>query len=525
MSAFQLCPTCFAEVYDQEVCDFCGSTLEREQVASSDKSDAQGLYDSQDFQAIFELAGLPIQVRDWRQIPKSTLFRSRYSLLQWKQQLESGHCYIAYDHALGQHAFVTLFPSPSPLSQYHQHICFLSTVYDAGLEPSFSVFLPQEGLPIEQALQRLGWSTGRIWELFRQVCQLAITVETRNLEAKLPLYPPSHIWVRPDGQVEMSVQLQDEVDLATPLIHQLVHLLGWLYDPSQSAQLTMFPLRLRPVILSHWERMVSVEEFWKDINATIQNKGWYCIAKSDSDWLMRNHAPDTILLFDEQIKVPSTIQLCVWNAVVGSAVLDAGQVVLASCLEALLEVGVVDVNEGGERLLWMEQLVMGVDTDIRLDTLADVLLTLRYGDRSSAQRALSDHIRMTKHLSDWLQIAQTLFAIGDIAGAKSIVDIALRRVDYLQEGIEIATTVRWWGGDITWSKRILKRLWAGVEGLWNMTDWIEAWVALIHQNPDAKILTQIQLEYGKASDTERREWWQHIDRKFGPLQRTLFAWR
>ena len=352
MSSFQFCPTCFAELYDQSTCGFCGQVLSGTDYDSMRDCVEEFSVSSTEF----EIAGLPIAFANWNEIAKGTLFVGRYSLLQFKQRLDEGYCYIAYDHWVGQHTFVTLWKMPSSLSRYHRSIQYLSTVYDASTEPIYSAFTPQEGLPIEQALKRLGWNNGRVWEVFRQVCQCAITAEAN--EHHLPLFPPEQVWIRPDGIVEMSVQIGDSMDMSTPMVRQLVSLLGWLYDPLESLDLLLFPLKIRPIVLQHWEDPISVTKFWTSINTCIHEKGWYRLDSKDRTWLLHNHAPNRLQLIDDTITVPSTIQLCIWNGVSGSWRLHEGRVVLQSCLEGLFEVGILDVNDGGESIEVLESLVM-----------------------------------------------------------------------------------------------------------------------------------------------------------------------
>ena len=101
--SFKMCPQCFAEVYQQTVCSFCGYRLDDE-----DNIDVLSSPPSLSLSK-FELTGLPYQVDNYIEIPKGTLFVSRYSILQYKQSIEEGACYIAYDHWLGRHTFLTLF--------------------------------------------------------------------------------------------------------------------------------------------------------------------------------------------------------------------------------------------------------------------------------------------------------------------------------------------------------------------------------------------------------------------------------
>ena len=517
MSSFQFCPTCFAELYEQSTCGFCGqelSTTATEPFASDSNSLIKISSD-------FEIAGLPLTFQQWDEIDKGTLFVGRYSLLQFKQRLDEGYCYIAYDHWMGQHTFVTLWKAASSLSQYHKSIQYLSTVYDAGVEPIYSAFTPQEGLPIEQALKRLGWNSGRIWEVFRQVCQCAITAEVN--EHLLPIFPPDHVWIRPDGIVEMSVQKMDSMDVSTPMVQQLVSLLGWLYDPSEPLDLLLFPLKVRPVVLRHWEDPISVSHFWDAVNICIHEKGWYRLNATDRAWLLNNHAPNRLQLLDDTITVPSTIQLCIWNGVSGSWRLHEGKVVLQSCLEGLFEVGILDAQDGGESIAVLESLVMQQHVPIQEESLDSVLMHLRYGNRASARNALASWIRKTKHLSDWMNIAKTLFVIGDDVAALDIVQIALPRIDFLREALDVASAIRWWGGDVQLTKHVLRSHRTNLHTVWEYTEWIEGWMALVHSSPPISVQKDLERVVEGLEDRERQEWLDYVSLHFGEMREDVFS--
>ena len=517
MSSFQFCPTCFAELYDQSTCGFCGQVLSTTVKESFVSVSPIVTMENSDF----EVAGLPMTFQQWDEIGKGTLFVGRYSLLQFKQRLDEGYCYIAYDHWVGQHTFVTLWKSSSLLSRYHQSIQYLSTVYDASDGPIYSAFTPQEGLPIEQALQRLGWNSGRVWEVFRQVCQCAITAEANAYI--LPLFPPEQVWIRPDGIVEMSVQVGESMDTSTPMIRQLVSLLGWLYDPVESLDLLLFPLKIRPVVQRHWETPISVAQFWTEMNTCIHEKGWYRLNLKDRTWLLHNHAPNRLQLIDETITVPSSVQLCIWNGVSGSWRLHEGKVVLQSCLEGLFEVGILDVNDGGESVSVLESLVMNQTVFIDTESLDSVLMHLRYGNRSTARIALASLIRRTQHLSDWLNIAKTLYVVGDDGAAKDIIQIALGKVDFLREVLELSTVIRWWGGDVQLTKQVLKSHRQHLQTVWEYGEWIEGWMALIHSTPPASVLSSLQRLVDRLDVREKQEWHEYVSLHFGIVGDQLFS--
>ncbi len=516
MSSFTMCPTCFAEVYEQTECFFCGQDL----TTSTEAEPEIVLQNTEERGSPFELAGLPLDVSDWSRIPKGTLLGARYSLLQYKQRLETGYCYIAYDNWLGRHTFVSVWHSASVLSQYHKSIQHISSVFDVGIVPAFSAFIPQEGLPLESALKKIGWTTGKVWEVFRQICQRIATVESRV--TALPIYPPNHIWVRPDGQVEWSVQLYESADLETPLNHQLIALLGWLYDPTATLDLLQFPLKLRPLLLDFWERPSPVGDFWNSLNAEIKHGGWYRLTEGDRDWLLENHAPNRLLLLDAEIDVPSSVQVCIWNGAIGTWQLHQGQVLLSSSMEALFQIGMVELDDGDALLYRLEQRVMGETVECNPSNLSDLLMELRYGQRNKAREYLSEWIRECSRVSDWMSIAQTLYWIGDEKAADDIVKLALSDVDFLREGLDVATTVRWWGGNVVWTKRLLKRWWSLANTIWERTDWLEAWIALVHAEPPRTMVDQLLIQAEGLSPEMKTEWRTHVQQKFGNRTRQLF---
>lgn len=510
-----MCPQCFAELYQQAVCSFCGHRLDEEDhahVLSSVPTVALSK---------FELTGLPFQMTDFLKIPKGTLFLSRYSMLQYKQQIESGACYIAYDHWLGQHTFVTLWPQATPVSDYHRSIQHISTVYDAGDEPAYSSFLPQEGLPLQQALTKLGWTSGRVWEVFRQVCQVAITAEQSG--GRLPLFPPTNLWVRPDGQVELSLQPDDGADFSGRHIPQLIKLLGWLYNPEIEMHLSQFPLKLRPVLTRHWDHPTDVKDLWHDIDHRIREWGWYNLSSSIQNRLRDAHHPNTVWLFEERVEIPNSLQLCVWNAVSGTWRLRDGRVLLRSSLEALFEVGVVKSPQSRPTLDLLARLVMG-STESCTPDVESVLLHLRYGDRSQARIFLASHIRQNDNFDTWIDIAETLFAIGETHSAMEIVFIAASRVARVRESLELASVVCWNTSNYRWIKRFLSVSLPKEATLWELTDFTEGWVALLGAHPSKAVLKDIEASYRNSETSLQQEWETHCVDHFGSLTSELFPW-
>ena len=106
--------------------------------------------------------------------PKGTLFSSNipsYNL----QMIEEGACYIAYDHWIGQHAFVTLWQHPTVVS-------IIIEIYN-----TFQQFTTQEvNQPIviftarrftnRTGIEETGLDNWASVGGFRQVCQVVITL-------------------------------------------------------------------------------------------------------------------------------------------------------------------------------------------------------------------------------------------------------------------------------------------------------------------------------------------------------------
>ena len=513
--SFKMCPQCFAELYQQSVCSFCGYQMDQIKEPSVVSTSPAVSFSK------FEMTGLPFQVTDFMQVPKGTLFISRYSVLQFKQTIEEGACYIAYDHWLGQHTFLTLWQNSTVVSEYHRDIQLISTVYDAGEEPVYSSFIPQEGLPLQQALMKLGWTSGRIWEVFRQVCQVTITAEDRG--GRLPLFPPKNLWVRPDGVVEMSLQPDGDSDFSGAHIPQLIALLGWLYNPESELNITQFPLKLRPVLFQHWDHPTRVEHFWHDIDERIRGWGWYKLSSSVQNRLQNEHYPNVVCLFDEQINIPNSIQLCVWNAVSGTWRLKEGKLLLRSSLEALFEAGVLDGSQNRPNLNLLQRLVMGATEPCPSD-LESVLLHLRYGDRSQARIFLAAHIRQNSNFEIWVDIAEAFFAIGETHSAMEIVFIAASRISFVRQALQLASVVCWNTSDYRWIKRLLTVSLPKEATIWELTDFTEGWVALLGAYPSATVLKRIETAYNTEGRELQKDWEAHCIDRFGALVGDLFSW-
>ena len=514
MSSVQLCPTCFAEVYSQEVCDFCGASLV-ESLDETESTTVAGSHPSNsDKLAKFELVGMPFSVGTYVDIPKGVLFDKRYSILRFKQRLEEGWCYIAYDHALTQHCFVTFWDQRSALSQYHQCVVHISSVVDAGEMPFYSAFLPQDGLPLEEALQTLGWSNGRVWEVFRQVCQLVSTAESeaRQLDAICP----ENIWVRPDGLVEFSVNptiFQTDYDQH---VQQLIVLLGWMYSPNSELDLHQFPLKLRKTLLRGWNEGEAVHLFWKALNETIHQRGWYQQPDSDREWLLNNHHPNKIFLMDEIVEVPSSVQLCVWNAVTGSWRLCEGDILLEGRLESLLEAGILGEDSISTDLQRFEGIYLELETALEQDSLIEAVWHLRYGNRSAARLYLAEQIRVNQQATDWIEMVRAYFAIAEEKVAWELFQLSKEYLVFLRELLDMAAMIRWCSGDISIARKLLVQFQRLAVTVWECTEYVEAWMALIGDSrPPIDIVQRLGEGLTLLERTEREEWEQYLDERLG----------
>lgn len=474
MSSLQLCPTCFAESYLVAICDFCGTVMD----AQSQEQPVSTNSKSNEEQSGFELAGLPVSAEDWASFPRGTLLVERYSLLQWKQSLEGGECYIAFDNRLGSHCFVTIWPQESALHQFHDNIQFASTVYDIGQNPRFSVFTPQEGLPLEQGLGRLGWNHGRVWEVFRQICLLVSGVHSAGHLVQFIHH--QNFWIRPDGQLEFS--LQPFWSAVSESVHEevqdCIRLLGWLFVQSDDVHWGVFPLKIRSILQQHWENSHGIDSLWTELTDAISNVGLWRLSGSIKSELLDRHAPNVIQVDENIISVPNSVQLCIWNAVTGSWRLKQGRVLLRSTMESLFENGFVDVEDMPRQLHLFEEIVAGDVDQLVRGTFFEVQQHLVYGNRRQARIWLSTMIPNMSQMEDWCILIQALCTIKDFEDAQEIVQIARKRIDFLREALDLASVVKWHVGELHVAIQILKQNRHLVRDIWDAMEWVEAYVAI-----------------------------------------------
>lgn len=137
---------------------------------------------------------------------------------------------------------------------------------------------------------------------------------------------------------------------------------------------------------------------------------------------------------------------------------------------------------------------------------------------------LANYIRQNENFDTWIEIAESLFAIGETHSAMEIVFIAASKVAFIREALELASVVCWNTADYRWVKRFLTVSLPKDASLWELTDFVEGWVALLGAYPDTKIRRWIESQY-RASDVQlQREWESHCRERFGPLVNALFEW-
>ena len=452
MAGLQICPNCFAEVYQATKCDFCGTEL------PDHNEDFELQIQSSKSLVPFELAGEWIQRFDWRDFPKGTLFLGRFSLLKYKQMIGTGFCYIAFDHHVSHHCFVTLWKEPDQICDYHQRIVQLSPIYDVGTDPLYSAFLPQEGMELQETLNRLGWSHGRVWEVFRQMCHLMSTAHAnRNT---IGGFHPGNCWIAPSGRLEMSLQPKNTIGTTTILqdVQHLIYALGWLFGQSSNIDWSIFPLTLRGVLQHHWQSSKGAGDLWEDLQMQIIRGGWYRLEDSVRDELLERHSPGRLRLGSETISVPDTIQLCVWNSVVASWRLHEGKVVLCSTIESLYENGFLDSKDFADRLNHFSRVVGQQERQLLSDDLTEVFWHLLYGNRNEARLMLAKKIPIFDYVNQWIILIQGFHSLREIKEAREIVNIAKHSVNALRDGLELASAIRWYLNDVSGCRRYMNSL-------------------------------------------------------------------
>ena len=151
----------------------------------------------------------------------------------------------------------------------------------------------------------------------------------------------------------------------------------------------------------------------------------------------------------------------------------------------------------------LERLVMGESPACSSD-LATVLLHLRYGNRSEARLYLASYIRQNENFDTWIEIAESLFAIGETHSAMEIVFIAASKVAFIREALELASVVCWNTADYRWVKRFLTVSLSKNASLWELTDFTEGWVALLGAYPDKKY--EGVFNYQASDEQLQRQW-------------------
>ena len=122
-----------------------------------------------------------------------------------------------------------------------------------------------------------------------------------------------------------------------------------------------------------------------------------------------------------------------------------------------------------------------------------------------------------------MNIAKTLYVVGDDVAAADIIRIALRKLDFLREVLELAAVIRWWGGDVQWTKQVLKSHRQKLRTVWEYGEWIEGWMALIHSTPPASVLDSVHRQVKKLDAREKQEWFEYVSLHFGPMGDQLFS--
>ena len=519
MAGLQICPNCFAEVYEALTCAFCGAEIPNEPTEFKPNINLSNTL------VPFELAGEWIQRRDWQDFPKGTLFIERFSLLQFKQKIGTGDCFIAFDHHDGHHCFVTLWKEPDKLSAYHHRIHQLSPVYAMGSDPTYSAFLPQEGRPLIETLHRLGWSHGRVWEVFRQMSHL-MSIAHANSQT-IGGFHPDNCWITPTGKLEMSLQPKKTVGPSSIQqdVQHLIFALGWLFGQSKTIEWKQFPLILRSILQKHWANSDGADDLWTDLQNQIQSGGWYRLQQSVRDELFERHCPGRLSLAGEVISVPDTVQLCVWNSVTASWRLHEGQVVLRSTIESLYENGFLDSNDFADRLNHFSRVVSHQEDALLSEDLTEIYWHLLYGNRNQARLMLSRKIPLIDSIPDWILLIQGFHSLDEHKEAKEIVSIAKHSVNSLRDGLELASAIRWFLNDISSCRRYLIHLTSMCTSPWDWLDWVEASLCLLNwTDTPSTVRVGCETSYQTLGEADKREYKSVMWLRFGSIGERLFPW-
>ena len=458
------------------------------------------------------LAGLAVKWRLGDKLARGTLLNGRYSLLQLKNSMNEGEYYIALDQALADYCFVALWEKENEDWRYHWHIRKVSSIKEVGEDLFYSVFSPQEGLPLVEALMRLGWSRLRVWEIIRQVCILLSPVHDEG--EYVGYIHPDNLWVQNDGQVLFSTQRQAEKQSSSwqEEIQTLIRLLFWLLDPqNKMSAWTMIPFKLQSFLQECWENPIPAEKFWQGLERTLQKKGWFHLSEEGAKRLLNHHFPNLVLLGGAELEIPDTVQLCVWNTVTGSWRLKNGFLLLQTNVMSLFENGFVEQENDLPVIEWIREITKGNRPTIAHKTM-EAILMLHYGDARQGNLILAEAMRETSSFADWLMIARVLITKRDRKGVERAIRLAEHWASSLEEHLDIAAMLRWEEGDISWTRRKLQSL--VPQNAMECLMLAEAWYALFSAENKTALLWEKAQELHRAEDGDE-DLEQEMKRRFG----------
>ena len=550
----QLCPSCFAEVLYTVECPFCGAIIrnveeqnslldDQEMSREIIRSNLQSLQ-SRSVDALFteqiapqvdakstdknkkryyiELAGLPLDVYDWKNVPSGALFLGRYTTIEYKQELQDGFCYIVLDQSLGRYCFLSIWLYSSHLWKYHRAIQFCSPVQFVSTTPYCSAFFPQEGLPLENALQDIGWNHGKIWEVFRQLCLLLDKIHQQG--TWLGYVHPSNLWVTPQGFLEFTIEPSEESIQWKSLsmeeeIRNVIRVLGWLFEHHWSIDWKSFPLKMRKLLQAHWSTPQPVLNLWKEIDYSISHAGWFLLSQDVRNYMLEYHAPNCILLQEEIVQIPSTAQLCVWNAVRPTWRLLQGQILLESSWLALYENGFIQADPDVPLFGILESVVRGTKISIPEGySLQYACIEMLYGNKRVARELLEKELQSTQNIDGYLLICRALFHIQDLETVEQILAVCTKQASFVIEFLEIASFYRWECNDVETAERYLLEQQDKIQNSWEWLDFSQAWMVLGREPARAMTWLYEQKEIVSHWDEgERVQWYQELEEKFGDI--------
>lgn len=503
----RFCPNCYAEISESSKnCLFCN-----EEIVLEDRSSAK---------FTLELAGLPVGWSLGTKLLRGTLLNGRFSLLQFKSQVNGGDYYIALDQALADYCFAALWEKENEDWRYHWQIRNVSSIKEVGNEQFYSVFSSQEGLPLVEALLRLGWNRQRVWEIIRQICVLLSPVH--DVGEFVGYVHPDNFWVQNDGQVLFSTQKNASQQSFSwqEEIRAVIHLLFWLIEPQKGISWEIIPFKLQALLQECWDNPVPAEHLWKKLDLDIREKGWFHLSKESAKQLLNHHFPNMVLLNGEELSIPSSIQLCVWNAVTGTWKLKNGFLILQTNVMALFENGFVEQDNEVSVIEWMKEIQKGNQVNIESNTLHAVLM-LYYGNQKQGHILLAKAMRETQAFDDWFMMARVLCVERDRKGLERSLQLAGHWANTLENHLDIAALLRWEEGDIFLSKKKLQSIKAqtAIENL----KLAEAWYALFYEEDRARYFWK-EAQICCQGEGEREYLWKEMRLRFGAeLSKRLFS--